>query len=74
MSRNLKTANVRNCLMHLGNCINHLPGTGETITQEHQDKINLAKKALQHLDALFSEGTDDVEIVGCKPQEDVTIH
>ena len=65
MSKTLKTANIRICLNQLADCLNSLPGKGEQITQEHKKKIDDAKKALEHLEQLFSDGADDVELEAC---------
>jgi hypothetical protein len=65
MSKTLKTANVRICLNQLADCLDSLPGKGEKITKEHEEKIEVAQKALEHLQLLFSEDNTDIEVEAC---------
>ncbi len=74
MSKTLKTANVRICLNQLADCLNSLPGKGEQITEEHEKKIEVAQKALNHMQLLFSDETDDIEVEACAARFVSIIH
>ncbi|UCH95508.1 MAG: hypothetical protein JSV88_01310 [Candidatus Aminicenantes bacterium] len=65
MAQKLFIANVQRCLLHLDDCLQSLPAKDGTITQEIQDKIDLAKRSYEHLEKLFSDGPDVIEVRGC---------